>query len=321
MVRILVNDGIHPDGQLLLEEAGYEVVTERVAQEDLINVLPDFDAIIVRSATKVRQDLIEKCPRLKIIARGGVGLDNIDVDFARSKGITVMNTPAASSQSVAELVFGHMFTLARSLHLSNREMPTKGTSEFKKLKKSYSKGSQLRGKTLGIIGLGRIGREVARIGIGMGMKVLPVDLVVNEFNLDIAFYSSEEVGLSVKLTTTSKEEMLKKADFITLHVPFSGGKAIIGKEEIEQMKDSAYIINAARGGVVDEAALLEALENDKLAGAGLDVFVGEPTPQEALMNHPKVSVTPHTGASTLEAQRNIGLELADKIIAFYGDDK
>ncbi|MEM0994981.1 MAG: D-2-hydroxyacid dehydrogenase [Bacteroidota bacterium] len=321
MVRILVNDGIHPDGKMLLEEAGYEVITEKVSQEDLPKELPNYHAIIVRSATKVRKDLIDLCPNLKIIARGGVGLDNIDVDYARSKGITVMNTPAASSQSVAELVFGHMFTLARSLHLSNREMPVKGGTAFKKLKKSYSKGIQLRGKKLGIIGLGRIGREVARIGLGMGMKVMPVDLIVNEINVDIALYSSEEVGLSVKLTTFPLEEMLKEADFITLHVPFSGGKPILGAEEIAKMKNGSYIINAARGGTVDEQALLAALESGKLAGAALDVFDLEPSPQAEILEHDKISLTPHTGASTLEAQRNIGLELADKIIAFYGDDK
>ncbi len=321
MVRILVNDGIHPDGQMLLEEAGYEVITDKVAQEDLPNELPNFDAIIVRSATKIRKDLIDACPNLKIIARGGVGLDNIDVDYAKSKGITVMNTPAASSQSVAELVFGHMFSLARYLHLSNREMPAKGGTEFKALKKSYSKGIQLRGKKLGIIGLGRIGQEVARMGLGLGMKVMPVDLVVDEVNIDIALYSSEEVGLSVKLQTYSLDQMLAETDFVTLHVPFSGGKAILGKEEIAKMKKGSYIINTARGGTVDEQALLDAINSDHLAGAALDVFDQEPSPQEEILTHPKISVTPHTGASTLEAQRNIGLELADKIIAFYGDDK
>ncbi|MEL6718726.1 MAG: D-2-hydroxyacid dehydrogenase [Bacteroidota bacterium] len=321
MVRILVNDGIHPDGKLLLEEAGYEVVTDKVAQEDLPKELPNFDAIIVRSATKVRKELIDLCPNLKIIARGGVGLDNIDVTYAREKGITVMNTPAASSKSVAELVFGHMFSLARSLHLSNREMPVRGGTEFKKLKKSYSKGIQLHGKSLGIIGLGRIGREVARMGLGLGMKILPVDLYIDEITVDVALYSSEEVGLSVKLTTCSLDEMLAQADFITLHVPFSGGKPILGAEEMAKMKDGAYIVNAARGGTVDEQALLAALESGKLAGAALDVFDLEPSPQEEILNNPKISLTPHTGASTVEAQRNIGLELADKIIAFYGDDK
>ncbi len=319
MVKILVNDGIHPDGKMLLEEAGYQVDTDKVAQEDLAEKLPEYDVVVVRSATKIRKDLIEKCPNLKIIARGGVGLDNIDVSDAKAKGIEVMNTPAASSQSVAELVFGHMFSLARSLHLSNREMVERGDTEFKKLKKSYSKGIQLRGKTLGIIGLGRIGQEVARIGLGIGMNVMPVDLVVDEVAIDINLYKSDEVGLSVKMATHTLDEMLKKADFVTLHVP--GGRVIIGEAEFAKMKNGSYLINASRGGTVDEKAMLAAIASGKLAGAGLDVFDNEPTPQREILDNPKISLTPHTGASTLEAQRNIGLELADKIIAFFGDDK
>ena len=321
MVKILVNDGIHPDGKTLLEEAGYQVDTEKVAQEDLPNALPEYDVIIVRSATKVRADLIDKCPNLKIIARGGVGLDNIDVAHAESKGIKVINTPAASSKSVAELVFTHIFSLARFVHQSNRDMPSKGTTEFKALKKSYSKGMQVRGKTLGIIGFGRIGQEAARIGLALGMKIMPVDPYIDDAVINLDFYDHPEIKVSVKVETVDMDDMLKQCDFLTLHVPFSGGKALIGKEEIAKMKNSAVVINTARGGTVDEAALLEALECGELGGAGLDVFMNEPTPNEALLNHPRISVTPHTGASTLEAQANIGLELADKIISFFGDDK
>lgn len=321
MLKILANDGIHPDGQTLLEEAGYEVVTEKVPQDQLMEVLPQYDVVIVRSATKIRKDLIAACPNLKVIARGGVGLDNIDVDFAREKGITVMNTPAASSQSVAELAFAHMFNLARSVHLANREMPEKGGTAFKALKKSYSKGIQLRGKTLGIIGFGRIGREVARIGLGLGMNVMPVDLVIDEAEIDINIYKSSDVSLSVRMETYDMEEVLAKSDFLTLHVPFGGGRALIGKDEFAKMKDGVRVINTARGGAIDEESLLIALESGKVAGAGLDVFVDEPTPLPALLNHPKVSVSPHIGASTAEAQRNIGLELADRILAHFGDDK
>jgi len=321
MVKILANDGIHPDGKMLLEEANYQVDTTKVPQEELAEKLPNYDVVIVRSATKIRKDLIDQCPDLKIIARAGVGLDNIDTEYARSKGITVMNTPAASSQSVAELAFAHMFSLARFVHLSNREMPQKGNTEFKGLKKAYSKGIQLRGKKLGIIGFGRIGQEVARIGLALGMEVMPVDLVVQEVDIDINIYKTDDVRLAVRMETFDWEEMISKADFITLHVPFSGGKPLIGKEEIAKMKDGAFIINTSRGGTVDEDALLEGLNNGKLGGAGLDVFDQEPTPQDELINHPKITLTPHIGASTLEAQRNIGLELADRIIAFYGDDK
>jgi D-3-phosphoglycerate dehydrogenase len=316
MIKILVNDGIHPDGKMLLEDAGFAVDTEKVAQEDLAKELPEYNAIVVRSATKVRADLIDKCPNLKVIARGGVGLDNIDVDYAKSKGIEVINTPAASSESVAELAFGHMFTLARFLQQSNRDMPTKGNTDFKNLKKSYSKGIQLRGKSLGIVGFGRIGQETARIGLAMGMNVLPVDLMIEQIDLDINIYNTRDVKLKVHVPTVSFDEMLAKSDFISLHVP-SLRKAILGKEEFEKMKDGVIVVNCARGGVIDEQALLEALESGKVGGAGLDVFENEPTPLEALINHPNISVTPHIGASTLEAQRNIGLELADQIIAAF----
>jgi D-3-phosphoglycerate dehydrogenase len=318
MINILANDGVHPDAITLLEEAGYKIDTEKVAQEDLANVLPKYDVIIVRSATKVRQSLIDVCPKLKLIVRGGVGLDNIDVEYARSKGITVMNTPAASSQSVAELVFAHLFSLARKLHLSHKEMPLKGQEEFKKLKKAYSNGVQLRNKTLGIIGFGRIGRAVGRIGLALGMKVMPVDVAMDEIDIGINVFNSDQVKLSVHLDMYEWEEVLKNSDFLTLHIPFSGGKAVIGAEEIAMMKDGAVIVNTARGGAIDEEALLEALNSGKLGGAGLDVFENEPTPRKELLNHEKVSVSPHIGASTIEAQANIGLELADKILDFFG---
>ncbi|HHM21723.1 MAG TPA: 3-phosphoglycerate dehydrogenase [Bacteroidetes bacterium] len=315
MIKILANDGIHPDGLLLLEEAGYHVDTEKVPQEDLPKVLPAYDVICVRSATKVRQDLIDVCPNLKIIARGGVGLDNIDVEYARSKGILVINTPRASSRAVAELVFGHLLSLARHLHWSNRIMPEKGDSEFKAIKKATA-GIQLFGKTLGIIGFGRIGQESARIGIGMGMKILPCDLVVSAVDIDINVFKSKDVSLSVHLETTKWDDVLANSDFITLHVP-GGDKPLIGKEELAKMKDGVIIVNAARGGTIDEEALLEALNSGKVAGAGLDVFVGEPTPLKELLNHPKVSLSAHIGGQTAEAQSLIGMEMAEQIIAFF----
>ncbi len=321
MIKILANDGIHPDGQTLLEEAGYQLDMERVAQEDLPKVLPNYDVIIVRSATKVRKDLIDICPNLKIIGRGGVGIDNIDAEYARSKGIEVITTPAASSQSVAELAFAHMFSLARSLQLANRTMPVKGDQEFKHLKEAYSDGFQLRGKTLAVIGFGRIGQEAARIGIALGMKVMPVDVMIDEAEIDISIPDSDNVSLSVKMRTFDMEEVLPQADFITLHVPFGGGTPIIGAAELAKMKTGAVLVNTSRGGVIDEEAMLEALNSGKLAGAGLDVFDFEPKPRRELLEHPKISMTPHIGASTQEAQSLIGLELADKILAFFGDDK
>lgn len=318
MVKILINDGIHPDGQLLLEEAGFQVNTNKIAQEDLPAMLPNYEVICVRSATKVREALIDKCPNLKIIARGGVGLDNIDVGYAKGKGIEVINTPAASSQSVAELVFGHFLGLARFLHLSNREVPAKGATDFKKLKKSYAKGMELRGKNLGIIGFGRIGQETARMGLGLGMTILPVDLIVDEATIDLSFQGNDSIKVSINIPTVALEEMLSKADFISLHVP-SLGKPLLGKAEMEQMKDGVFLVNTARGGTIDENALLAALDSGKVGGVALDVFENEPTPRQDLLNHPKISVSPHIGASTLEAQRNIGLGLANKIIAFFGN--
>ncbi len=315
MIKILANDGIHPDGQLLLEEAGYEVFTEKIAQEDLPNKLNDFDVICVRSATKVRKELIDACPNLKIIARGGVGLDNIDVEYAKSKDIAVYNTPKASSRAVAELVFGHMFSLARHLHTSNRAMPITGGTDFKNIKKATS-GFQLSGKTLGIIGFGRIGQEVAKIGIGLGMKVLPCDLVIREADIDINVFKSQDVRFTVRLETSKWDEVLAKSDFLTLHVP-GGSKALIGKEEFEKMKNGAIVVNTARGGTIDEDALLEALEGGKIAGAGLDVFVGEPTPRQELLTHSKVSLSAHVGGQTAEAQSLIGMELAEQIIEYF----
>ncbi len=315
MIKILANDGIHPDGQLLLEEAGYQVDTKKVPQEKLAEVLPSYDVIIVRSATKVRKELIDACPNLKIIARGGVGLDNVDHEYARSKGIHVCNTPKASSRAVAELVFTHAFSVARLVNQSNREMLS---GDFNALKKICSDGIQLRGRTMGIIGFGRIGQRVAQMAIGIGMDVLATDLVVDSTNIELSVYNNQDVRLKVNLVTTTWEEVLRKSDFITLHVP-GGKEALIGAEEFAKMKDGVIIINTARGGTIDEDALLAALASGKVRGAGLDVFVGEPTPRKEILEHARISVSPHVGGSTQEAQTAIGIELADQIIALLGN--
>jgi D-3-phosphoglycerate dehydrogenase len=317
MTKILVNDGIHPDGKLLLEEAGYLVDDFKTPQEELHKVLPDYDVIIVRSATKVRKELIDACPNLKVIARGGVGLDNVDHEYARSKGIKVFNTPNASSRAVAELAFGHMFALARKLQQANHQMRTIGDLEFDKMKKEFSGGIQLRDKTLGIIGFGRIGQESARIGISLGMKIVATDIMVSEADIEINVFKSQDVNLSVRLETTTWDEVLRKSDFITLHVP-GGSKPLISHKEFEMMKKGVFIINTARGGTIDEDALLEALNNGKVAGAGLDVFVGEPKPRKELLQHPNISLSPHIGGSTHEAQSAIGMELAEQIMEVFG---
>lgn len=310
MAKILINDGIHPSGLALLRERGFEVSTDHIPQDKLQELLPLYDAICVRSATKVRKGLIDQCPNLKLIGRGGVGMDNIDVDYARSKGIHVVNTPAASSRSVAELAIGHLLGLSRFIYQSNREMPERGQEEFKKLKKSYSKGGELSGKTLGIIGLGKIGEECAKIALGLEMNVIGVDPFLDNKSVDLKIGSNI---ITVKVPVQEMNDMLSQADFISLHVPFTG-EPVLGKSEFDKMKEGAIVVNAARGGVIDEGALLEALDSGKLACAGLDVFENEPAPDHRLLQHPRISLTPHIGASTVEAQEKIGIELANTII-------
>ncbi|MFN8319138.1 MAG: D-2-hydroxyacid dehydrogenase [Saprospiraceae bacterium] len=314
MRKILVNDGIENSGKLMLEQAGYTVDMNKVPQEELVNKLNEYDAICVRSATKVRKEQIDAAPNLKVIARGGVGLDNIDVEYAKSKGIAVVNTPAASSRSVAELAFAHIFALARFIHLANREMPEKGSSQFNELKKQFAAGIELEGKTIGIIGMGRIGQEAAKIAIGMGMDVVAYDPFVKSMNLQIG---NKKHQMTVTIDGSSLEEVLASADFITLHVP-GVSTPILGENEFSKMKKGAFVINAARGGVIDEDALLYALNSGHLAGAGLDVFVSEPNPRIDLLQHSKISLTPHTGASTAEAQEKVGGELASQIISILG---
>ena len=314
MFKLLANDGIDPIGKEILEKAGFTVDTQTVPQEQLAEALQNYDALTVRSATKVRKELINSCPNLKLIGRGGVGMDNIDVDYARNKGIAVVNTPAASSLSVAELVFAHLFTGVRFLQDANRAMPSKGATAFNDLKKAYAKGIELRGKTIGIIGFGRIGRETAKIALGLGMYVLAYDFSPIPETLPLVFSGGIEVNLPVKGVTF--ETLLAESDFISLHVPFTD-KPIIGAAEFAQMKNGATLVNCSRGGTVDETALLAALDSGKLAFAGLDVFDNEPTPRQDLLSHPKISLSPHIGASTNEAQERIGTELAQLIIDHF----
>ncbi|MBT3621148.1 MAG: D-2-hydroxyacid dehydrogenase [Flavobacteriales bacterium] len=317
MTKILANDGISQAGIDALTAKGFEVITEKVNQEDLINSIntENYEVLLVRSATTVRKDLIDACPHLKIIGRGGVGMDNIDVDYARETGINVINTPAASSSSVAELVFAHLFGMVRFLFDSNRQMPLSGDAEFKSLKKSYANGRELAGKTLGIIGFGRIGQEVAKRAIGLGMKVMAHDKFIDEANITLDFFNGDKKSFTIE--TESMKEVLSNSDFITLHIPKIGDKAVIGAEEIGMMKTGAGIVNAARGGVIDETALMFALDKEKLAYAGLDVFDNEPTPSIHICMHNAISLTPHIGAATLEAQDRIGTELADQIATHF----
>lgn len=313
-MKILANDGLSKAGVERLEKAGHTVITDTVAQEDLAKYINDNDivALVVRSATKVRKDVIDACPGLRVIARAGVGMDNIDVEYARSLGRTVVNTPNASSVSVAELALGHMISVARSLNCANQQMPLEGETRFAELKKRYSKGRELAGKTLGIIGFGRIGQRLAMNAIGIGMRVVFFDAFITEpKTLELKFFDGQTVKFT--LAPSTFEQVLAQSDFISLHVP-SQAKPLIGKAEIEKMKPGAVIVNAARGGVVDEAALVEGIESGKLCGAGLDVFQSEPTPPVTLLMNPSISLSPHIGASTTDAQDKIGTEVADNVI-------
>ena len=314
MVKVLANDGISKSGEEALKAAGYEIDTTTVAQERLAEHINEnkVDVLLVRSATKVRKDLIDATKgTLKFIGRGGVGMDNIDVDYAREQGMIVQNTPAASTRSVAELVFAHLSGMVRFVFDANQKMPLEGDTNFKVLKKSYGAGSELKGKTIGIIGFGRIGQEVAKIAIGYGMTVKAVDPYVESAKVELDFFDGQK--LSFNIVPESMDAVLASSDFISLHIA-GAGKAVIGKAEIEKMKDNAGIINTARGGVVDETALLEALESGKLKYAGLDVFVNEPNPAMSVLMSPYTSLTPHIGAATLEAQDRIGTEMASHII-------
>ena len=311
-MKILANDGISMSGIDALTEAGFDVITTNVAQEQLVSFINKNKIVVllVRSATTARKELIDACPGLKIIGRGGVGMDNIDVEYAREKGLSVINTPASSSSSVAELVFAHLFGGVRFLFDANRNMPLEGESNFKGLKKAYAKGIELRGKTLGIIGFGRIGQEVAKIALGIGMQVKATDKYIDKVDIPVKLFNGESIKVIIE--TLKFSEVIKTSDFITLHVP-AQKNYVIGKKEIQMMKDGSAIVNAARGGVVDELALINALDEGKLAFACLDTFENEPKPEIKLLMHPKISLTPHIGAATLEAQDRIGLELAMQI--------
>jgi D-3-phosphoglycerate dehydrogenase / 2-oxoglutarate reductase len=316
-MKVLANDGISQAGKAALEFAGYTVITENTPQDELAEMIntENIEILLVRSATTARKELIDACPNLQLIGRGGVGMDNIDVAYARSIGRTVINTPASSSQSVAELVLGHMCAISRSLNDSYKNMET---GDFNTLKKNYSKGVELRGKTLAIIGFGRIGQSVASYAIGCGMNVVATDLITT--SQTIALNLGNGVSSSVEITPTSDMiAAISSADFISIHVPKQAdGSAVFGSNEFAAMKNGVRIVNAARGGVIDEDALIEALNSGKVAAAALDVFENEPNPRKDLLNHPKIACTPHIGAATLEAQDRIGTELAELIITQFG---
>ncbi len=313
-MKVLANDGISKAGEQVLKNAGIEVLDNRVAQDHVINFINDnqVDVLLVRSATKVRKDLIDACPSLKIVGRGGIGMDNIDVEYAIEKGLYVINTPTASSKSVAELVFGHFFSLARFLHESNRLMPLEGETHFDAMKKSFSKAYELSGKTLGVIGFGSIGQEVAKMGISLGMKVMVLTRKPQTKTLTLEFFDGQSVSFEVT-STNDMDAFLTEADFISLNTPKTN-EYIIDTPQFEKMKDGVYIVNTARGGVMNEVALIDFIESGKVAGAALDVFEREPNPEVLILMNPALSLSPHVGGNTVDAQEKIGVELAEQII-------
>lgn len=320
MIRILANDGIDATGKSILENAGFEVDTKKIPQEELATKLNAYDALIVRSATKVRKDLIDACPNLKLIGRGGVGMDNIDVEYAKNKGIKVINTPASSSISVAELVFAHIFAASRFIQITNRVMPEHANAEFANLKKAASNGTELKGKTMGIYGFGRIGQEVAKLAIGLGMKVLAFDPFVDsvDLSLDLPALGANNARIKANILTVSEDSVISHSDFITFHVPFNeGSPAIVDAAMMARMKKGTGLINCSRGGVINEKDLLENLNSGHISFAGLDVFEKEPPVYTDILKHPHVSMSPHIGGSTVEAQNRIGIELAEKVLEFF----
>lgn len=313
-MKVLANDGISKAGEEALKNAGIEILDNRVAQDHVINFINEnkVDVLLVRSATKVRQDLIDACPGLKIIGRGGIGMDNIDVEYAIEKGLYVINTPTASSKSVAELVFGHFFSLARFLHESNRLMPLEGETHFDAMKKSFSKAYELSGKTLGVIGFGSIGQEVVKMGISLGMKVIVLTRKPKTKVLSLEFFDGQTVNFEIT-STNDMDAFLREADFISINTPKTN-EYIIDAPQFEKMKDGVYIVNTARGGVINEVALIDFIESGKVAGAALDVFEKEPNPEVLLLMNPALSLSPHVGGNTVDAQEKIGVELAEQII-------
>lgn len=313
-MKVLANDGISKAGRDKIKQAGIEFLEHRVAQEQLENFIIEnqVDVLLVRSATKVRKDLIDACPSLKIIGRGGVGMDNIDVEYAREKGIYVINTPKASSRSVAEMVFAHFFSLARYLHQSNRMMPLEGDTQFNALKKSYANAVELQNKTLGVIGFGSIGKEVIKIGIGLGMKIKVFNRNPRTEKLTLEFFNGQTLDIEIT-STNDMEGFLKDVDFLSINTPKTDGY-IIDTPEFKLMKEGIFIVNTARGGVINEVTLLEAIDGGIVAGAALDVFENEPNPELALLMNPQLSLSPHLAGSTIDAQEKIGMELATQII-------
>lgn len=313
-MKVLANDGISQSGKDALAAAEIELLDAKVSQENLAGFINEnlVDVLLVRSATQVRQELIDACPSLKIVGRGGVGMDNIDVEYAIEKGLYVINTPKASSRSVAEMVFAHFFSLARFLHESNRLMPLEGDTHFSAMKKSFSSAVELEGKTLGVIGFGGIGIEVVKMGISIGMKVKVLTRTPRTETVSLDFFDGQKVNFEIT-SGNDWDIFLENTDFISINTP-KADEYILDTPQFMKMKDGVFIVNTARGGVLNEVALLDFIDNGKVAGAALDVFENEPAPELPLLMNPNLSLSPHLGGNTIDAQEKIGTELATQII-------
>jgi D-3-phosphoglycerate dehydrogenase len=312
-MKVLATDGIAKSGIEALENKGFEVLDIHIAEGQLENYINKhkIDAIVVGSATEVREELIDACPSLKLIGHSGVNMDHIDVDYAIDQGLHVINTPEATLNSVAELVFAHLFGLARFLHQSNREMPLEGDLRFYEMSRSFGVGMELRGKTIGVVGFGAVGQEVAKIALGLGMKVIASDPLIEGAPISVEFFNGQRMMIPIE--TVKLDELLKESDFITVHISNQDGY-VIGQKEIEKMKTGVGIINVTHGRLIDEVALVNAIENKQVKFAGLDVFENQPRPEVQLLMNPELSLTPNIAASTIESQERIGTELAEQII-------
>ena len=313
-MKVLANDGISTNGIQLLEQIGFEVITTKVAQEQVAAYINknEITVLLVRTATKISTELIDDCPSLKVIGIAGETVDPKIVEYAKTKGKTIVKAADSSAEAVAELVFAHLFSGARFLHDANRNMPLEGDSSFNNLKKAYSSGVELRSKTLGIIGFTSSGIEVAKIGLALGMNVIVADGSTEETAIELNFHNGQSISLKVEKVELNV--LLKLSDFITLHLPTSDKKHLINESAFKLMKDNVGIINVSQGGIINEVELLKALDNGKVLFAGLDVFEDQPTPAVQVLMHPKVSLTPHIGSSTVETQQRMEIELTHKVI-------
>lgn len=313
-MKILANDLISESGKTTLENAGFEVITTKVAQEQLENFINDeeINGIIIKGNTEIHAELIDNCPSLKLIANASINNDNIDVTYAQECGVQVVNISDASANAIAELVFAHLLGMSRFLHQANREMPLEGDMSFNVLKKQFSNGTELRGKTLGIIGMTSAGQQVAKLALGLGMKVIAYDInFENTVIIPFEFYNGQTVDIEIDLITA--DELLEESHFISLHLP-AQENYVIGTKEFEKMKDGVGFINVAESGLVDEIALINAIESGRVKFAGLDAFENQPKPEIQLLMNPELSLSPNIAVNTVESQHKIGVELANKII-------